>query len=232
MNVDSLYVCREVELSYGDLHISDEELFRTLNCNPTEADAEFLSIVHRLRSQVGLLCRPRFGYRLLAGSTGQGKVTLLHTTFQTGAIISHQLREGELFAILIASVGAEMDEWLHKKQSCGDVVEAFISDALGSVVAEAIIEWGRDYIEHSLTTKGLKVSNTYSPGYCGWNVIEQHQLFDLLPSGFCGVSLCRSGLMLPIKSISAISSVGRNVVKRDYGCALCQKKDCFKRRLK
>jgi len=52
-----------------------------------------------------------------------------------------------------------------------------------------------------------------------------------LPEGFCGVRLCESGLMLPIKSVSAVVGIGPEVERRDYGCALCRKADCYKRRL-
>ena len=57
-----------------------------------------------------------------------------------------------------------------------------------------------DRLERYVAPEGLRITNSYSPGYCGWNVSEQHALFSLLPEGFCGVRLCESGLMLPIKS--------------------------------
>ncbi|EKC53912.1 protein containing Vitamin B12 dependent methionine synthase, activation region domain protein, partial [human gut metagenome] len=112
-----------------------------------------------------------------------------------------------------------------------DVVAAYVADALGSVMAEAIVACGLDCLERYVAPEGLRITNSYSPGYCGWNVSEQHALFSLLPEGFCGVRLCESGLMLPIKSVSAVVGIGPEVERRDYGCALCRKADCYKRRL-
>ena len=77
--------------------------------------------------------------------------------------------------------------------------------------------------------EGLRISNSYSPGYCGWNVAEQHRLFALLPERPCGIELGRSALMKPEKSVSGIIALGREVEKRPYGCAICNRRNCYKR---
>ena len=59
---------------------------------------------------------------------------------------------------------------------------------------------------------------------------EQRIFFSMLPDGFCGISLTDSCLMLPIKSVSALVGIGGNIEKKPYGCAICRKKDCFKRK--
>lgn len=171
------------------------------------------------------------GFRIVEGRVERQRLKLGELDFEPGAIIAAQLRKGSCFAVLIASVGAEMDAWLHDLREGDDVVAAYVADALGSVMAEAIVACGLDRLERYVAPEGLRITNSYSPGYCGWNVSEQHALFSLLPEGFCGVRLCESGLMLPIKSVSAVVGIGPEVERRDYGCALCRKADCYKRRL-
>jgi hypothetical protein len=57
-------------------------------------------------------------------------------------------------------------------------------------------------------------------------VEEQKKLFSFLPKEFCGVSLTDSALMIPIKSISGIIGVGKNVEYKQYFCDTCGRKDC------
>ena len=150
--------------------------------------------------------------------------------FAPDAIIAHKLKGCPLYAIIVGSVGSEMDAWLSDCRTGGDVMRAFISDAIGSTIAETICSIGLERLKKRMAGVGLKVTNTYSPGYCGWHVAEQKMLFSLLPDSFCGVSLTESSLMLPIKSVSAVAGVAQNAELKEYGCAICRKKDCFRRK--
>jgi len=69
---------------------------------------------------------------------------------------------------------------------------------------------------------GLKITNRYSPGYCGWVTSEQHKLFALLPKDICSIRLTESSLMLPIKSVSGFIGIGPNVRFNPYTCQLCE----------
>lgn len=222
---------RELPLSVRDLTISPAELRAALGYGTAEPGPDVQEIVDRLTARALEICRPRLGFRIVEGRVERQRLKLGELDFEPGAIIAAQLRKGSCFAVLIASVGAEMDAWLHDLREGDDVVAAYVADALGSVMAEAIVACGLDRLERYVAPEGLRITNSYSPGYCGWNVSEQHALFSLLPEGFCGVRLCESGLMLPIKSVSAVVGIGPEVERRDYGCALCRKADCYKRRL-
>jgi hypothetical protein len=80
--------------------------------------------------------------------------------------------------------------------------------------------------------RGMKITNRYSPGYCGWNVSEQHKLFSLLEDNYCGISLNESALMQPIKSVSGIIGIGEKVRFNKYTCNLCDQQNCLYRNSK
>lgn len=221
---------REVSLAVEELTLSPAELRAALGYGSAEPGSEVRRIVERLTARARAVSRPRLGFRIVEGRVDRGHLTLDGVGFDPGAIIAARLRRASRFAVLVASVGAEMDGWLHNLREGDDVVEAYVADALGSVMAEAIVACGLDRLERFVAAEGLRITNSYSPGYCGWNVAEQHALFSLLPEAFCGVRLCESGLMLPIKSVSAVVGIGPGVERLDYGCALCRKADCYKRR--
>ena len=99
------------------------------------------------------------------------------------------------------------------------------------IIAAAVIYVPLFVLEH-MGKLEFKISNSYSPGYCGWHVTQQKFLFSLLPEQPCGVRLSESSLMSPIKSVSGVIAVGERIVKRKYGCELCGKADCYKNRNK
>jgi hypothetical protein len=90
----------------------------------------------------------------------------------------------------------------------------------------------QDNLEKSAAESGLKITNRYSPGYCGWSVGEQHNLFSLIPYNYCGIRLTESALMDPVKSVSGIIGIGANVKSNPYTCKMCDMKDCIYRKVK
>ena len=220
----------EVQIKFSDLTISDSDIYSYLGYGDATPSDDVCAIIRELFEEVKQICQPRFGYRIVSGRVESRKLYLDGVEFNPKDIIAHQLKKGTQFAIAIGTVGCEMDRWIHNHRVDDDIMKAFVADGFGSLVAETIIDYGSQYIESLQTEKGLKITNSYSPGYCDWHVSEQHALFSLLPQEFCGVTLCESSLMLPIKSVSTVIGIGSDVVKRDYGCALCNKKDCYKRR--
>lgn len=214
-----------------DLKFDNKELYETLGYRDTIPDDYILTFINKLKEDVFSICSPKFGYRLLDGAVLGTSVLIVGNQLLTpNHIITQALTGCESFYLLIASVGKEVDEWILAKRNGSDIMEAWIADALGSVLAEAIVEAGNTKLEQMARINGMYTTNSYSPGYCGWNVNEQQRLFSMFPEGFCGVTLTESSLMLPIKSVSALVGVGVNVEKVSYKCDICTKKDCYKRR--
>lgn len=73
----------------------------------------------------------------------------------------------------------------------------------------------------------------YSPGYCGWHVSGQQQLFAALDPGRVGIRLNESSLMSPIKSVSGVLVVGTpetHDFANDYDfCLDCATWECRER---
>jgi hypothetical protein len=108
----------------------------------------------------------------------------------------------------------------------GDPITGYIYDMLGSLVADAAADLIQEDLEKIILQGGRKITNRYSPGYCGWDVSEQHKLFLLLPDNYCGIRLTESALMNPIKSISGIIGIGEKVRFNPYPCTLCEMTNC------
>ncbi len=150
--------------------------------------------------------------------------------FVIGKTISRQLRDIESVVLFLCTIGPGMETWSKQLMNEGDFFKGYMADAVASQTVELAIDKVQAHLEGELFKQGLKMTNRFSPGYCGWQVSEQQKLFSLLPDNFCDVQLTESSLMLPIKSLSGIIGIGKDVRKIDYTCRLCEMTDCVYRR--
>lgn len=220
---ESLVACEKLQLNTDDLYLSmgvgyvpDEEMLQTLSA---------------LKEEVFAICRPRYVYAFFEATPGdRTHVGVAGTCLQTGGVITPYLDGADQYVLFVATAGEEFEAFQHQVKQSGDILREFLLDAYGSAIAEAVVREVCRGIEADLLPSGWGVSHPYSPGYCGWPVVQQQALFSLLPGGRCGVRLSASSLMSPIKSVSGILAVGTQITKRKYGCELCGKKDCYKNR--
>jgi hypothetical protein len=157
-------------------------------------------------------------------------VTIKNIKFKIKKIVFGQIKKSESVAIFLCTAGAEIGQRSRKAMSDRDFLKGYIYDVVGSEIVEAAADLMQADLERTMLTIGEKITNRYSPGYCGWDVADQHNLFELLPENFCGVKLTPSALMDPVKSVSGIIGIGENVKSNPYTCRLCNMKDCVYRR--
>lgn len=223
---------RTVPLEFEELPLPDSEICSYMGYRNAPPDKRILEMISAMKGELNDICKPRFGYLPVAGNLrDRDSLVLGGRTVSPGRIITSYLKKSDFFILLVATAGTEYDSWRQDIQDGGDIVRQYVADSLGSAIAEAIVAQSLDYLESMASKSALHISNSYSPGYCGWHVSEQQTLFALLPELFCGVRLTESSLMLPIKSVSAIIGAGPLIVRKPYGCAICSKKDCYKRRI-
>jgi len=146
--------------------------------------------------------------------------------FKMEKLITSHLRKSEMAALLVCTIGSDLESWSRQLLKEGDITLSYIADTTASLVVDRLADLLSDHITKTADKNNLKVTNRYSPGYCGWSVADQHVLFSLLPENFCGVKLNESALMIPVKSISAIIGLGKDVAWREYSCEKCNITDC------
>jgi hypothetical protein len=150
--------------------------------------------------------------------------------FQVKKIVYGQLKKSESVAIFLCTAGEEIGFRSHKAMQERDFLRGYIYDVVGSEIVELAADILQAEIELAALDSEKKITNRYSPGYCGWDVDEQHKLFELVPDNFCGIRLTPSALMDPVKSISGFIGIGNNVRYNPYTCRFCDLKDCLYRR--
>ncbi|MDX9728673.1 MAG: vitamin B12 dependent-methionine synthase activation domain-containing protein [Bacteroidales bacterium] len=150
-------------------------------------------------------------------------------TFDVKHIIFSQIRKAEEAALFICTAGAEVGLRSHRSMKEGDLLRGYVYDVIGSEVVENAADRMQAELRLTAAAEGLKITNRFSPGYCGWDVAEQHKLFSFFPDNYCGITLTESALMSPVKSVSGIIGIGRDVKYSPYQCHLCDDKNCIYR---
>ena len=221
------------KVAFSDLTINRQELYLLMGYGNKVPEKPFVDMIDAMLDELAGCCMPEYGYVVCSGKRlDNTHLQIVETVLQSGKIITASLREATSFAVFVATVGNGFDRWNRAIQSEDDMVRAFFADSLGSVLAEACVAVMLVDIEREMTKQGLFISNSYSPGYCDWRLEEQDKLFSFFPEQFCGVTLTESCLMLPIKSVSGIIGIGKDVKKRLYSCEVCTMTTCIKNRKK
>jgi hypothetical protein len=149
--------------------------------------------------------------------------------FHVGKTVCKELKGSEKLAFFVCTAGKTISEKSAELLKGEDPVLGYVYDILGSSIAEAASKKMQDLIYEVIKDDGVKMTNRYSPGYCNWSVDDQHKLFSLFEEAPCGITLTPSSLMHPVKSVSGVFGIGREVKYREYPCTICWKKDCVYR---
>lgn len=147
--------------------------------------------------------------------------------FGIGKTIAKELRNATSVALFIGTAGKGISHRSQKLLTGENPVLGYVFDVLGSMIVETAADQMQEEIKRIAILRGLSITNRYSPGYCKWSVADQHKLFSFFPPNSCGISLTNSALMHPIKSVSGMIGLGKEVKFREYTCDLCSQADCF-----
>ena len=209
-------------LTYEQLKITLADIYEAMGYHGTQPDDSTVQETGAIVDDVREWLRPRFCFFVMRDLPD----------FEMGKIIERQLQGSEAYALFICTCGLEYEAYQQRLKAENDMVRVFIADALGSVIAEKCADEMEKNLQESIEKLDWHHTNRFSPGYCGWHVSQQQKLFPLFEGETCGVRLTESSLMLPIKSVSGIMGVGKEVRRLDYTCGLCQFEKCYKRKKK
>lgn len=125
--------------------------------------------------------------------------------------------------LFAATVGVGLDRLLQKYSRLSPA-KALMLQAIGAERIEALCDAFCDDLE---TWTGLFARPRFSPGYGDLKLEAQKEIFSLLqPMKHIGVSLTKSLLMSPSKSVTAFVGLSAQQTKKINKCHLCNKADC------
>lgn len=227
--------CVILEVPVDAVPLERTELVRALGYRDAEPPAAMAELISSTAEEIYTLCDFQAGYRLLPLALDASRpdgLFLEDQFFRTGRIIARHLEGTEQAAVMVCTIGTAPEARSAQLIKEKEAALGFIADTAASVLAEQTAETIHRHLALKFAAEGLGVTNRFSPGYCGWNVQEQHELFRLLPKAFCGVQLQDSAFMQPRKSISAVIGIGKGLKRKDYVCQVCDSDPCAYRKNK
>jgi len=228
-------IYKTFQFDFKDLKLTVSQIEKVLGYTEENSEAHFSELIEKALKEAAEVCSIKAEYRIFDDVifTDINKtVSVNNVTFDIKKIVYGQLKKSESAAIFLCTAGEEIGKMSRGAMKSSDLLEGYIYDVVGSEIVEAAADLMQGEIEKLIASAGRKITNRFSPGYCGWDVSEQHKLFQLLPGTYCGIKLTASALMDPEKSISGMIGIGKNVRHLPYTCNICDKKDCVYRKAK
>lgn len=226
---------RNFTFSFEELNITSGQVEEFMGYPPGESPEPFPEMIASALENGPDLCSIKgsicFSTHFLVDEEA-GFFSFEDTQFYAEKKMLTQLSNSDSAVFFICTAGPGPGEMSKEIMANGDFMEGYILDVLGSITVEAAIEKIQDILIAEIESKGLKVSNRYSPGYCGWALKEQKKLFSFFPENYCGITLSESCLMEPIKSISGIISFGSHAKRHLHECELCELNTCVYRTIR
>ncbi|MFI3248057.1 MAG: vitamin B12 dependent-methionine synthase activation domain-containing protein [Rikenellaceae bacterium] len=227
INSETIYV------STSDLEFPEGELWRAMGYGDVIPDDGICALALGLLSEALAVAKPSYYYKIYDDIEIDGeRLRIEESEFVSGKTINGLLRRSSSVVMFVATAGDDFQKWMDDRAAQGEILNTFIIDAIGTLIVECTGDYIERMIEAEIASgaESMKHTNRFSPGYCGWRIEEQHKFFAMLPKGICGIDLSDSSLMHPIKSISGVVGIGKDVIVKKYGCAICKRTDCYMRR--
>jgi hypothetical protein len=220
---------KDCPVAYREVALSPEEVLKDIGYNDMSSpDADLVNQIHHLLTLLEGGVHPRYTCFVSEGQFDGMSVRIRDQQLNTGPTITRLLDRSTLFAVFAATAGREFEQIQQTHKSTGDMLVTYLLDLMGTLLVEKV----GDYMERQLEAgcPGLQHTHRFSPGYCNWHLTEQRKIFHLLAGQPSGIVLSEVCLMTPIKSISGIIGIGREVQIRQYACQYCELENCYKRK--
>jgi hypothetical protein len=221
------------QFDFREMNLSVDQIERVMGYPEGESQETVYDIVSKVLKEAQAICAFKAEYRIfenISFSESSRSLLISNVSFNIGKIIYGQIKKSGFAALFVCTAGREIGIRSRNAMKEGDLLEGYIYDVIGSEAVEAVADLMQDDMEAEMALSRNKITNRFSPGYCGWDVAEQHKLFSLMTDNYCGIRLNPSALMDPVKSVSGIIGIGENVNRQPYTCKLCNMKDCIYRR--
>ena len=182
--------------------------------------AEFSQILGEARH----VARPKAAFavasvdQLTDESVRIGKVTF------KSRILKVNLEHAGIVYPFVATCGAEIEDW---SKSMNGMLHSFWADNIKMMALGCALSHLDSYLKERL--EGAQLSSMNPGSLEDWPIEQQAPLFELLAdaAGSIGVSLSRSMVIQPLKSVSGIQFVSEEGF---VNCSLCPREDCPGRR--
>ena len=222
------------ELDFGQLGVKIQDALEMLHISDDSSDPIY-NEVEQIFGQLPQICNIRGDiviYDHVEVLHKEGKIRTDAFEIEPRQRICTYMKDIERIAAFICTAGEKFTSLARQLNNSSNFLAGFIVDTFGSIIVEKSMDYIQGQLQADIQRAGLLITNRYSPGYCLWPLAGQRELFNLFPENKSGITLTESCLMTPMKSVSGIIGIGRDVKKLRYKCDICNDFTCVYRNIK
>lgn len=127
--------------------------------------------------------------------------------------------------LFAATLGPGLDREIKKM-----TLESLAWGNAAQAVAASLVEVYCNQTLAAYEAAPLQQRTRFSPGYGDWDLAEQTKFFRMLDTRSIGLTLTSSGMMAPVKSVTAVVGLGPAVSGPASRCDACGLRNCQYRR--
>lgn len=163
------------------------------------------AVLDELKAEAKKIIEPGGVYELVDIAVEKDRVFLLlpQKSYQLQSRRLAARLEGCASAYIFAvTIGRQLDQRVSFYFEKGDYHRALVLDAVGSALVEGLAESAQKYL--ASLDESFELTPRYSPGYGDLDLQVQAIFFEILKPEQAGISLTKSYMMVPRKSVTAI----------------------------
>ena len=226
---------KEFVYRFDELGLTSKDIEELLGFEDKQVPDPFPELIAEGLAHASNICKIKGGYKHFKEfdiNTGTNTIKIDNQIFSPSAIVITQLKKSTSCLLFVCTAGNEISALSKQKENEGELLLSYVLDVIGSITVDKAMDKIQIEIAKEFKKQNLNLSDRFSPGYCEWSVAEQQKLFALIPRNFCGITISDSSLMSPIKSVSGIIGIGKDLKQKGYQCNWCNDLNCVYGRIK
>ena len=197
-----------------NIHLNSSNILRRQGIGATSARPEMKSITEELLDEVRKLhlLKPSFAYEIYSiTSFDHDELFLEGNLTLHGRLLPAFLPDAREVSIAVCTIGPALEEKVTEYSSGKEALRSLLLDGIGSAAVDSLSQEVFRFMLREASSHGYQVSCPLSPGMPGFPLKEQRQLMKMVPAQDIGLSLTKSGIMVPRKSESMVFGIGPNM---------------------
>lgn len=202
--------------------INRDEAFRYMAAEGYVPEGKILEYADECEKRLLSVISPKIAFCVFSVADNDGQRIKLENTALTltGKDICSHLESCQAAVLICATIGAGADTLIRTLQ-IEDMAKAIIADSFASAAVEQVCTKidemiGKRYADKFITWR-------FSPGYGDFSIDIQRDMLNVLnASRLAGISVNSSGMLVPVKSVTAVCGISDTALPRKkLGCAGC-----------
>jgi hypothetical protein len=146
--------------------------------------------------------------RIIISKNSGEEITLAQNLTFSSKKLSALLKDCPEAVLMGATAGATIMDAIQEKTRQDDLAAAVVYDATASEMVDAALDWIMDYVNQQVRREGKKLlPRRFSAGYADFKLENQKKIYEKLQMDKIGVTINSGFILLPEKSVTAISGI-------------------------